>query len=79
MKLRFKGTKEMISKRLLDKFSQLIEDDVTFEKGGEHKLIKRLRFKLDKTHDEVVEILQNLAKDSNIRKNPKIFMFPIQW
>lgn len=45
-------------KKLLNKFSELTEIDLLFEKGKKHEMIERLRAKLSKSDAELYQIFK---------------------
>lgn len=47
------------SKQLKEKYSQLKDSDLVFEKGKENELLGRLENKLSKNREEVITIIQN--------------------
>ncbi|MGD1320697.1 hypothetical protein [Chryseobacterium sp. 2R14A] len=47
------------SKQLKEKFLQLKDSDLVFEKGKENELLGRLENKLSKSREEVIKILNN--------------------
>lgn len=52
------GDWENQSKHLKEKYSQLTESDLKFEAGKEKELLKRLESRLNKTRDEVINIIK---------------------
>lgn len=46
------------SSLLQEKFPELTDDDLEFEEGKEDELIRRLEVRLNKKHDEVVNIIK---------------------
>ncbi|SMD45386.1 hypothetical protein SAMN00777080_4036 [Aquiflexum balticum DSM 16537] len=46
------------SSLLQEKFPELTDDDLEFEEGKEDELIRRLEVRLNKKHDEVVNIIR---------------------
>ena len=52
------GDWEAQSKELKTKYTQLTDTDLKLEPGGERELIGRVKARLNKNHDEVVEILR---------------------
>jgi hypothetical protein len=46
------------AKSLKEKYTQLTDSDLKFEPGKEADLIKRIETRLNKKHDEVVNILK---------------------
>jgi hypothetical protein len=49
-----------LSKRLKEKYPQLTEADLKFESGKENEMIARLEKRLNKNHEEVVQILKKM-------------------
>ena len=47
------------SRQLKEKFSQLKDSDLVFEKGKENELLERIENKLSKNREEVIKILNN--------------------
>ena len=54
------GSIENLSKRLKEKYPQLTEADLKFESGKENEMIARLEKRLNKNHEEVVQILKKM-------------------
>ena len=52
------GNWENQSKALKQKFSQLTDEDLKFEKGKENELLKRVETRLNKDRQEVVNIIK---------------------
>jgi hypothetical protein len=52
------GNWDLQSKQLKEKYTSLTDEDVKFESGKEHELIKRLETRLNKKRDEVIHILK---------------------
>ena len=46
------------SKELKGKFSQLTDEDLKFETGKEHELLKRVETRLNKNREEVINIIK---------------------
>lgn len=46
------------SNRLQEKFPELTDDDLEYEEGKEEELFKRMEIRLDKKHNEVVNIIK---------------------
>ncbi len=46
------------SSLLQEKFPELTDDDLEFEEGKEDELLRRLEVRLNKKHDEVVNIIK---------------------
>jgi hypothetical protein len=57
-KLKITGDWKIQSKNLKEKYASLNDADLKFEVGKESELIARLETKLNKKHDEVVNILK---------------------
>ena len=53
------------SKALKEKYAQLTDSDLKFETGKEMDLIKRIETRLNKKHDEVVNILKKGATSAS--------------
>ncbi|KMQ68978.1 hypothetical protein ACM39_06790 [Chryseobacterium sp. FH2] len=53
------GDWEEQSRQLKEKFSQLKDSDLVFEKGKENELLAKLENKLSKNREEVIKILKN--------------------
>ena len=47
------------SKQMKSKFPQLTDSDLKFEPGKESELLSRLETKLEKSHEEVIDIIKN--------------------
>ena len=56
--LKITGNWSNQAKALKEKYSQLTDSDLKFEAGKESDLIKRIETRLNKKHDEVVNILK---------------------
>ncbi len=54
------GSWDVKSKKLKEKYPQLTDSDLKFEPGKESQLISRLETRLKKTHEEMVEIINNI-------------------
>jgi len=54
------GSWDVKSKKLKEKYPQLTDSDLKFEPGKESELLSRLETRLKKTHEEVVEIINNI-------------------
>ncbi|MCA6074651.1 hypothetical protein [Fulvivirga sedimenti] len=48
------------SKQLKAKYSQLTDEDLKYEAGKENDLFKRVEKRLNKNHDEVVNIIRKV-------------------
>lgn len=46
------------SNLLIEQYPELTDDDLEFEEGKEDELIRRLEVRLNKKHDEVVDIIR---------------------
>jgi hypothetical protein len=46
------------SKQLKEKYSQLTDSDLKFEPGKEHDMLGRVASRLNKKHDEVINIIK---------------------
>lgn len=57
-KFKITGDWKIQSKNLKEKYASLDDSDLKFEVGKESELIARLETKLNKKHDEVVNILK---------------------
>lgn len=53
------------SKQLKNKFSQLTDADLKFEKGKESELIGRVGTRLNKKQDEIITILTKNQEEKN--------------
>ncbi len=53
------------AKALKEKYSQLTDSDLKFEAGKESDLIKRIETRLNKKHDEVVNILKKAVTSAS--------------
>lgn len=49
------------SKELKSKYSQLTDSDLKFETGKQDEMLKRVQTRLNKSHDEVVNIIRKGA------------------
>ena len=58
--LTIKGNWNKIKGKLKQKYSDLTDDDLTFQEGKEEELYGRLQTKLGKTKDEIKEIVASL-------------------
>jgi hypothetical protein len=56
---RISGDWNAQSRKLKATFTQLIDEDLTFVVVKENSLMKRIEKKLNKTRDEVIEIIKN--------------------
>jgi hypothetical protein len=54
------GNLVAISKKLKAKYPQLTDADLKFEAGKENEMISRLEKRLNKNHEEVIEILNKV-------------------
>lgn len=54
-----KGDWNIQSKRLKEKFTQLTDEDLKFEKGQEEELLMRIEKRLKKKRDEVILLIKN--------------------
>jgi hypothetical protein len=55
---RIVGKWSVVSQRLRKKFPQLTEDDLVLEEGGEMELVKRLEATLNKTKEEIIQLIK---------------------
>lgn len=58
--LTIEGNWNQVKGKLKQKYSDLTDDDLTFQEGKEDELYGRLQTKLGKTKDEVKEIVASL-------------------
>jgi len=59
-KLKLEGNWNTIKGKLKQKYSALTDDDLLYEEGKEDELIGRLQKRLDKTREEIEDMLTNL-------------------
>ena len=59
-KFKITGNLDAISKKLKAKYPQLTDADLKFEAGKENEMISRLEKRLNKNHEEVIEILNKI-------------------
>ncbi|HLG04140.1 MAG TPA: hypothetical protein VI731_11130 [Bacteroidia bacterium] len=52
------GDWDVISKRLQEKFTELNAEDMKFETGHEEDLVKRVKAKLKKGHEETIHLIR---------------------
>tara|TARA_R110000868_G_scaffold259361_5_gene517352 strand:- start:123509 stop:123694 length:186 start_codon:yes stop_codon:yes gene_type:complete len=58
--LQIKGNWNQLKGKLKQQYSELTDDDLTFQEGKEDELFGRLQTKLGKTKDEIREIVASL-------------------
>jgi len=73
------GDWKILSRRLKARFAELTESDIMFETGEENDLIRRIGNRLNKKHEEVVDLLRSLGHVKRRIKRSKIFILPIHW
>jgi len=56
------GNWETQAKELKKEYSQLTDSDLKLEAGKEHELLGRVSSRLNKTRDEVIEIIKDLKE-----------------
>jgi len=58
--LTFKGTWNEVKGKLKQKYGELTDDDLAYERGQEDELIGRLQQKLGKGKDEIQRIISSI-------------------
>ncbi|MCB1229938.1 MAG: CsbD family protein [Verrucomicrobiae bacterium] len=58
--LKFKGSWNETKGKLKQKYGQLTDDDLAFEKGKEDELLGRLQSKLGETKDDLRKLIADL-------------------
>ena len=59
-KLSFKGEWNELKGKLKEKYAQLTDDDLMYEKGKEDQLLGRLQKKLGQKQDEIRKLIASL-------------------
>lgn len=60
--LKIKGRLNEIKGKLKQKFAHLTDDDLLYEEGADDEFYGRLQQKLDKTKDEIRELVNSYLK-----------------
>ena len=63
MNLELKGNLNVLKGKLIEKYGELIDSDLTVAEGEEDQLIGKLQKQLGKTEDEVIQELNKLLAD----------------
>jgi len=62
-KIKLKGSWNELKGKVLQKYGDLTEDDLSFVKGKEEEMIGKLQQKLGKTKDEILKELRMFAEE----------------
>ena len=67
--IEFKGNWSEQKGKLKEKFATLTDDDLLFAEGKQDEILGKLQIKLDKTKEELLEIIKALLPSIRVKPN----------